>query len=82
MTLAVICVDYSVNPDESITCNQMGYQESYLMPPEAMELSTLIMNGGVDLDALSIGFMGIIALWATGLTVGLIISMIRKLRNV
>lgn len=50
------------------------------MSPEAEALSSLILNGGIDLDMLGVGFVSVISLWGAGLTVGIILSQIRKLR--
>lgn len=81
MSLVAICTAHTIEIDESITCNQFAYVEAYLMPTEAEAISSLILNGGIDLEAVGIGFTSVISLWAAGLTVGIILSIIRKVRK-
>lgn len=40
----------------------------------------LLIAGGFDADAATVGFAGVITLFAVGLGVGLIVQVIRKLR--
>lgn len=80
MSLVQTCLDYTVNPDQSVTCHTTAYVEAYLMPLEAQGISSLILNGGIDLDFVALGFTSVFGLWAAGLTVGIILSQIRKLR--
>ena len=80
MSLVAICVDPILELDETITCNEVGYVNAFLMQPEAEGLSALILNGGIDLDMVETGFLGVMSLWVAGLTVGIILSQIRKLR--
>ena len=42
----------------------------------------LWITGGWDADAFGAGFGGVVLLFVTGLGVGLVISMVRKLRSV
>lgn len=39
-----------------------------------------LLTGGFSVEAFEIGFAGIFGLWVAGLTIGLIISIIRKAR--
>jgi hypothetical protein len=40
----------------------------------------LLLNGGWNQDAFNLAFMGVLSLWVTGLTVGIIIAQVRKAR--
>ena len=81
MSLVAICTSHTIEIDDSITCNQVSYVDAYLMPSEGEALSSLILNGGIDLDAVGVGFTSVLGLWVAGLTVGIILSLVRKLRR-
>jgi len=41
----------------------------------------LLLVGGFDRDAFDIAFAGVIGLWVVGLTIGIIVSVLRKTRS-
>jgi hypothetical protein len=41
----------------------------------------MLINGGFSQEAFLIGFSGVLTLWAAGLGAGLIVGVIRKLKN-
>jgi len=56
------------------------YSPAYLLPPDSATQLGLLLGGGFDVQMAEIGFLGVITLFATGLAVGTIISVIKKLR--
>lgn len=41
----------------------------------------LLLNGGFDQQSFEVAFMGILALWATGVGFGFIIAQVRRMRS-
>jgi hypothetical protein len=77
MALVQVCTDYDSTGD---VCNSFGFVDSVLLPPSAQSNIDLLIQGGFDPDVALTGFFGVISLWGIGIAVGLIISMIRKVR--
>jgi len=61
-------------------CTDTVITAVHLLPPEASTYTDLIMSGGFDPELTKLGFFGVMGLWAAGLTVGIIVQQIRKLR--
>jgi len=60
----------------------INYIDAYLLPVDSAPMLELLLAGGFDSELASVGFFGVISLFVVGLTVGLIVNQIRKLRNV
>ena len=77
--MALIPVCTSV--DGSGLCDgTISYIDAYLLPIDSAPMLELLLVGGFDQEAATIGFFGVVSLWIVGLTIGLIINQIRKLR--
>jgi len=79
MTLVVVCDSYHMAGSTPV-CDSTSLVEAALLPPHADSQLTLLLNGGFSIEAAQTGFFGVISLWIAGITVGLIIAQIRKLR--
>lgn len=79
VSLVVVCESYHLE-NSSQVCDSTKLVESALLPPHANDQISLLLNGGFSIEAAEIGFLGVMSLWVAGVTVGLIISQIRKLR--
>lgn len=58
------------------------YTAAYLLPIDSAPMLELLLTGGFDEEIAMIGFFGVISLHVAGLSVGMIINVIRKLRSV
>jgi hypothetical protein len=58
------------------------YIDAYLLPVDSAPMLELLLAGGFDEEVAMLGFFGVVSLWVAGLSVGLIINLIRKLRSV
>jgi len=67
--------------DTEGVCTATQYAEAYLLPSDSAPMLGLLLSGGFDPEYAQVGFIGIMSLFAAGLTVGIIILMIRKLRT-
>ena len=56
------------------------YSDAYLLPIEAAPMLQLLLAGGFDETLVNYGFMGVVTLFVAGFSVGIIVSLIRKLR--
>ncbi|WP_269963170.1 hypothetical protein [Pseudomonas citronellolis] len=61
-----------------MACNQLAWQQAYLIPPEAAGYVDILVSGGFSPEAFSIGFFGVLSVFASGLAVGWIASLLRK----
>jgi hypothetical protein len=62
-------------------CDATELLDGVILPPSGDAQLSLLMDGGFSVDAAGQGFIGIMSLWVAGVTVGLIISLIRKVRS-
>lgn len=67
--------------DASNNCVNPQLIDAYLLPPDSAPMLELLLAGGYDSETVLLGFFAVISLFVTGLTVGLIISQVRKLRS-
>ncbi|MBV7564163.1 hypothetical protein KW827_16490 [Pseudomonas sp. sia0905] len=74
-----VCMEW-VSTDSSMTCTQLGWQQTYLIPPEAAGYVDILVSGGFSPEAFGIGFVGVLSVFVTGLAVGWIASLLRKAR--
>jgi hypothetical protein len=57
------------------------YADAYLLPSDSAPMLELLLAGGFDAEVALIGFGGVITLFVTGLTVGMIVQQIRLMRK-
>ncbi len=79
VSLVVVC-ESSHFEGASHICDSTKLVEGVLLPPSSDGQLSLLLNGGFSIEAAEHGFLGIMSLWVAGLTVGIIISQLRKLR--
>lgn len=56
------------------------WTEGAVISPEAETQIQLLLNGGFDLNAASLGISAVVGFWVSGLFIGWIINVIKKLR--
>ena len=44
------------------------------------DLVEILLTGGFDMASFELAFTGVLALWVTGLAIGIVIAQIRKVR--
>lgn len=72
-----VCQSWA-STETGLTCNQLGWQQAYLIPPEASGYVDLVVTGGFSPEAFGVGFAGTIGVFLTGLALGWIASLLRK----
>lgn len=81
MVVAVqVCMEWVTNADASISCSQLGWQQAYLIPPEAAGYVDILVSGGFSAEAFAIGFGGVLLTFVIGLSGGWIASILRRMR--
>jgi len=70
----------TIRTDETLETTDQ-WCEVVIFTPAEIDSVNLLLNGGFDAESFGIGFGGIITLWITGLTIGMIISHIRKVKK-
>lgn len=80
-TVAVqVCTSWSTTAQGLMACNQLAWQQAYLIPPEAAGYVDILVNGGFDRESFAIGVAGVIGSFVTGLLTGWVASLLRKAR--
>ncbi|TBW03698.1 hypothetical protein E0E52_14505 [Azotobacter chroococcum] len=75
------CRSWTTNPDGSANCSSFEWIQAYVLPPEVEGHYDLLVQGGFSTELFSIGFMGTLSLFVTGMTVGLVVSQLRKMKR-
>lgn len=75
-----VCLEWATNPDNSVSCTQLAWQQAFLIPPEASGYVDILVSGGFSPEAFGIGFVGVLTVFASGLGFGWIASLLRKAR--
>lgn len=73
-----VCPSWSSNPDGTLYCSQLEWQQTYLIPPEAAGYVDLLVSGGFSPEGFGVGFAGTITVFLSGLALGWIASLMRK----
>ncbi|SDF75148.1 hypothetical protein [Phytopseudomonas seleniipraecipitans] len=74
-----VCMEW-VSSDSSMTCTQLGWQQAYLIPPEAAGYVDILVAGGFSPEAFAVGFGGTLLVFAIGLSGGMVASILRRMR--
>lgn len=80
--MSVELINICTSVDTNNVCLETEFVSAYLLPPDSAPMLGLLLAGGFDSETALLGFMGVITLFVTGLTVGIVISQIRKARSV
>lgn len=40
-----VCMQWVTNPDNSLSCTQLGWQQAYMIPPEAAGYVDILVSG-------------------------------------
>jgi hypothetical protein len=84
MVVAVqVCMEWVTNVTDgvpSMSCSQLGWQQAYLIPPEAAGYVDILVSGGFSPEAFAIGFGGVLLTFVIGLSGGWIASILRRMR--
>lgn len=75
-----VCMQWVTNSDNSLSCTQLGWQQAYMIPPEAAGYVDILVAGGFSPEAFGIGFVGTLLLFAIGLSGGMVASILRRMR--
>lgn len=62
-------------------CQNQEYVQGYVLPATAGDQLDLLFQGGFSTQGFTLGFSAMISLYAIGIGVGLIISVLRKLKR-
>lgn len=74
-----VCMEW-VSSDSSMACTQLGWQQAYLIPPEAAGYVDILVAGGFSPEAFAVGFGGTLLVFAIGLSGGMVASILRRMR--
>lgn len=74
------CTEWGTQPGGIVVCTAYEWQQTYLIPPEAAGYVDILVNGGFHPESFGIGFFGVMGVFATGLSIGWIASLLRKMR--
>lgn len=74
------CLAWVSNPDGSLSCSQLAWQQAYLIPPEAAGYVDILVSGGFSPEAFGVGFGGTLLVFAIGLSGGMVASVLRRMR--
>lgn len=72
------CQSWSTTGEGVQVCNQIVWQPTYLIPPEASGYIDILVNGGFSREGFAIGLAGVLGAFVTGLILGWIASLLRK----
>lgn len=75
-----VCMQWTANADASVSCSQYGWQQAYLIPPEAAGYVDILVSGGFSPEAFAIGFGGTLMAFAIGVSGGFVASVLRRMR--
>lgn len=70
----LVCTEYTESSDGAVSCTQEAWIQAHILTPEEYQL----LMGGIDLETMSMFFMGTLSLFCVGFGIGLIISHLRK----
>ncbi|MCY1276880.1 hypothetical protein D9M68_665020 [compost metagenome] len=73
-----VCTAWTSTAEGFQQCSHLAWQQAYLIPPEAAGYVDILVNGGFSPAAFGIGFAGTLGVFATGLAIGWIASILRK----
>lgn len=73
-----VCTSWSSTPEGYMACDQLAWQQAYLIPPEAAGYVDLLVSGGFSPEGFAIGMAGTLGVFLTGLALGWIASVLRK----
>lgn len=73
-----VCTLWATTKKGLMECQQIEWQQAYLIPPEAAGSVEILVNGGFSLEAFSIGVAGVLGAFVTGLLTGWVASLLRK----
>jgi hypothetical protein len=62
-------------------CEAQEYVQGYVLPASAGDQIDLLFQGGFSAQGFSLGFSAMISLFVIGAGIGLIISVLRKLKR-
>ena len=74
-----VCLNWVSTP-KGMSCTRLGWQQAYLIPPEAAGYVDILVSGGFSPEAFAIGFVGVLTVFVTGLAGGWIASILRRMR--
>lgn len=74
-----VCMEW-VSTDSSMNCTQLGWQQAYLIPPEAAGYVDILVSGGFSPEAFAIGVGGTLLTFAIGLSGGMVATILRRMR--
>lgn len=77
----LVCAGFSTSAEGVTTCDNQVWTETYVVTPEQQAQLELVINGGFDPEVFAFFFSATLLLFATGFTVGIIISQLRKVRR-
>lgn len=77
----LVCSQFSQTADGVTNCTSQGWVDTYVLTPDQQAQIELVIHGGFDPDTFTFYFGATMLLFATGFTVGIIISQIRKIRR-
>lgn len=77
----LVCAEFSQSGDGVTSCTKQTWVDTYVLTPDEQAQLQLVVNGGFDADTFTLFFGATLVLFATGFTVGIIISQIRKVRR-
>ncbi len=75
-----VCLEWVTNPDSSMSCTQLAWQQAFLIPPEAAGYIDILVSGGFSPEAFGVGFIGVLTVFVVGLSGGWIASILRRMR--
>lgn len=75
-----VCMSWVTNPDASVSCTQLGWQQTYMIPPEAAGYVDILVSGGFSPEAFGVGFAGVLMVFVIGLSAGSVVSILRRMR--
>lgn len=62
-------------------CQLQEYVQGYVLPASASDQLDLLFQGGFSPKGFALGFGGMLSLFAVGMSVGIVISVLRKLKR-
>lgn len=75
-----VCMQWVTHSDNSLSCTQLGWQQAYMIPPEAAGYVDILVSGGFSPEAFAVGFGGTLLVFAVGLSGGMVASILRRMR--
>ncbi|MED5608361.1 hypothetical protein VV867_11760 [Pseudomonas sp. JH-2] len=73
-----VCTAWTSTADGFMQCQNIEWQQAYLIPPEAAGYVDILVNGGFSPEAFAIGAAGVLGSFVTGLIVGWLASILRR----